>query len=101
MGTSKRYAEQIDQRMSDSIARRIMESGEPWTLGNEELALDVLPLTRTPEPVAVRVWVRYPGGPLLVDAEAVAWTSRATAVRWPAGEHAHRAWVWSSAVESR
>ena len=76
MGTAKRYAHVVDRRMNDSIARRIMESGPPMTLGAEELALDMMPLTRTPRPEQVRAWVRYPDGPLWVDAEAVAWTSR-------------------------
>ena len=98
MGTAKRYADKVDRQMNASIIRRIMESGEPQTLGREELALDRLPLTKPPRPLPVRAWVRYPDGPLEVDAEAVAWTSRAVAVRWLAGEVAHKAWVWSSAV---
>jgi len=99
VGTAKRYAHVVDRRMSDSIARRIMESGPPLSLGSEELALDRVPLTRTPEPLQVRVWVRYPGGPLQVDAEAVAWTTRAVAVRWKCDDDVHKAWVWASAVE--
>jgi hypothetical protein len=99
VGTAKRYAHVVDRRMSDSIGRRVMESGTPLSLGNEELALDRVPLTRTPKPLKVRVWVRYPAGPLQVDAEAVAWTARAVAVRWKCGDVVHRAWVWASAVE--
>jgi hypothetical protein len=98
VGTAKRYAHVVDRRMNESIARRIMESGEPQTLGPQELELDVQPLTRTPRPHQVRVWVRYPDGPLQVDGEAVAWTARAVAVRWPAGDTVHKAWVWASAV---
>jgi len=100
VGTAKRYAAAVDRRMNDSIVRRVMESGSPVTLGAEELALDQVPLTKTPTPVEVRVWVRYPAGPLQVDAEAVAWTTRAVAVRWPCGDAVHRAWVWASAVTS-
>jgi len=85
--------------MSDSIARRIMESGLPLSLGSEELALDRVPLTRTPRPFEVRVWVRYPAGPLQLDAEAVAWSARAVEVRWKCGDSVHKAWVWASAVE--
>jgi len=98
MGTSKRYAEHYTRQMDESIGRRIMASGPPWSLGDHELALQTLPLTRPPRPVPVRVWVRYPDGPLRVDAEAVAWTERAVAVRWPAGDEQHKAWVWASAV---
>jgi len=99
MGTAKRYAAAVDRQMGDSIVRRIMESGPPMTLGSEELALNRVALTKTPKPLEVRVWVRYPGGPLQVEAEAVAWTSRAVAVRWKCGDVVHKAWVWASAVE--
>ena len=99
MGTAKRYAHVVDRRMNDNIARRIMESGMPLSLGSEELALERVPLTRTPRPFEVRRWVRYPDGPLQVDAEAVAWTARAVAVRWKSGDVVHKAWVWASAVE--
>jgi len=99
MGTSKRYAAHYDRQMDEGIVRRIMASGPPLSLGVEELSLADTPLTRTPKPCAVRVWVRYPDGPLEVDAEAVAWTSRAVAVRWKSGTRVDKAWVWASAVE--
>ncbi|MET4581590.1 hypothetical protein ABIE21_001080 [Conyzicola nivalis] len=99
MGAAKRYAHVVDRRMSDSIAQRVMESGPPVSLGSEELALDRVPLTRTPKPLRVHVWVRYPAGSLQVDAEAVAWTARAVAVRWKSGDAVHKAWVSASAVE--
>ena len=85
--------------MDDRIAQRIMASGEPESLTPAELQLDSEPLTRTPVPRPVKVWVRYGGVPVKVDAVAVAWTGRAVAVKWetPGGEH--RAWVWASAVE--
>lgn len=100
MGTAKRYADRADRQMNDRIVRGIMESGEPVSLGRDELELDLQPVTKTPRPHAVRAWVRYPGGPVQVDGEAVAWTARAVAVRWPAGGSVHRAWVWASAVEA-
>jgi len=99
MGTSKRYAAHYDRRMDEGILRRIMASGPPLSLGTEELALATTPLTRAPTPWPVRVWVRYPDGPVEVDAEAVAWTSRAVAVRWKVGERVDKAWVWASAVD--
>lgn len=79
---------------------RILQSGSPASLSDEELALDRVPLTRTPQPVAVVAWVRYPDGPLQVSGRTSAWTTRAVAVEWdtPAGG-VHRAWVWASAVE--
>ena len=78
-----------------------MLSGDPLTLSPEELELDVQPLTRSPVPQPVRVWVRYPSAPLLVDAQAVAWTPRAVAVKWAGPGEEHHAWVWASAVEKR
>lgn len=99
MGTNRRYAADVDRRMDARIAERIMSSGAPLSLSNAELELDVQPLTRTPKPHAVRAWVRYPEAPLKVDAEAVAWTPRAVAIRWPGPSGEHRAWVWVSAVE--
>lgn len=101
MGTARRYADKIDQQMDERIALRIMESGPPLSLDGVELGLDVQPLTRPPQPHLVRAWVQYPDGPLQVDGEAVAWTARAVAVRWPAGDTVHKAWVWASAVEVR
>ena len=101
VGTAKRYADKVDRQMNDRVVRRIMESGPPFSLGREELELDVQPVTRTPRPHKVRAWVRYPDGPLQVDGEVVAWTPRAVAVRWSAGENLHKAWVWASAVEVR
>ena len=99
MGTSRRYADHYDRQMSEGITQRILASGLPFSLGTEELALSTTPLTKAPTPWPVRVWVRYPGGPVEVDAEAVAWTSRAVAVRWKVGDRVDKAWVWSSAVD--
>lgn len=100
MGTSRRYAEQIDRGMDARVAERVMRSGDPLTLSRLELQLDVLPLTRTPRPERVRAWVRYPAAALLVEAEAVAWTPRAVAIRWPGPDAVeHHAWVWASAVD--
>lgn len=37
-----------------------------------------------------------------VEAEAVAWTERAVAIKWKmASGTEHRAWVWASAIEPR
>ncbi|MDF1477766.1 hypothetical protein PYV02_01560 [Leifsonia sp. H3M29-4] len=98
MGTNKRYARQIDARMDAKILRMAAEGKKPDTLLAEELQLDRLPLTRTPVPKRVRAWVRYGSTPFEVDAEMVAWTPRAAAIRWTIGDEQHRAWVWGSAV---
>ena len=100
VGTNKRYAAQVDARMSQRIGEQIMDESEPLSLRNEELELKRLPLTRTPIPVKVKAWVHYPLGAVRVDAEMIAWTPRACAIRWmtPKGR-AHKAWVWASAVE--
>lgn len=78
----------------------VMRDGQPSTLEPVELQLDRLPLTRTPVPEMVMVWVHYGNSALRLQAELVAWTPRACAVRWktPAGD-IHKAWVWASAVE--
>lgn len=34
----------------------------------------------------VEAWVRYGGVPVVIDAEAVAWTEHAVAIRWPSLE---------------
>ena len=100
MGTSKRYAEAVDRRMDARVVEKIMRSGEPLSLTDVELQLDIYPLTRDPQPGAVKAWVRYPAAPVQVDALAVAWTPRAVAIKWPGPDGVeHRAWVWASAVE--
>lgn len=101
MGTSKRYAESIDRRMDDRVVEKVMRSGMPLSLTDDELQLDMLPLTRTPRPDTVRAWVRYPTAAIQVDALLVAWTPRAVALKWPGPDGLeHRAWVWASAVDS-
>lgn len=102
MGTNRRYADSIDRRMDARIAEREVEGLEPFTLTPAELELATQPLTRAPVPKAVRAWVRFGPHAIKVDAEAVAWTERAVAIRWmtPSGVE-HKAWVWASAVETR
>jgi hypothetical protein len=76
--------------------------GEPFTLTDDELELDVQPLTRTPVAMPAVAWVRYGSVALKLPVEVVAWTECAVAIRWktPSGA-VQRAWVWASAVESR
>ncbi len=99
MTTNRRYAESTDRRMDQRILDTLMRDHAPESLTDLELELATEPLTRAPHARPVKVWVRYGPTPVLVDAEAVAWTDHAIAVRWttPAGGE-HRAWVWASAV---
>ena len=100
MGTSKRYAEQVDRRMDNRVGEKIMRSAQPLSLSSVELQLDVYTLTRTPRPELVLAWVRYPAAALQVQALAVAWTPRAVAIKWPGPDDTqYRAWVWASAVD--
>lgn len=100
MGSNRRYAEYYDRKMDQRILEMAMRDDAPHTLVKMELELDTMPLTRTPVAVPVKAWVRYGSQAVKVDAEAVAWTPKAVAIRWktPSGEE-HRAWVWASAVE--
>jgi hypothetical protein len=87
--------------MGERAAESIMRGAEPVTLTPTELELEREPLTRTPIARPVRAWVRYGAVPLLVDAEAVAWTEHAVAIRWKSPDGEHRAWVWASAIRPR
>jgi len=86
--------------MDSRIAERIMRSGQPQSLTRAEQQRDEVPITHDPRPNAVRAWVRYPDGPVEVDARAVMWTSRAVGIVWdgPDGIE-HRSRVWIGAVE--
>ena len=88
--------------MNARIAEREVAGIEPLTLTPEELELDTEPLTKTPVPRPVRAWVRFGPIAMKVDAEAVAWTGRAVAIKWtmPNGAE-HHEWVRASAVEPR
>jgi hypothetical protein len=101
VGTSKRYAAQIDARMSEKIDLVVMRDGVPETLTDLELELATEPLTRAPQPVPVFAWVRYGSTGVRVRGRAVAWTARAVAVQWQVPDGMHRASVWSSAVAPR
>lgn len=98
MGSSKRYADHYDRLME----HRVTMHGSPESLTDAELEKEVQPVTRTPVALPVWAWVRYQAGPVRVEAEAVAWTPRAVAVRWSTPDgRTDRAWVWASAVERR
>lgn len=87
--------------MGDRVAESVMRGKQPDSLSKTELELDTVPLTRAPLARPVRAWVRYGGVSIFIEAEAVAWTEYAVAVRWPANGTEHRAWVWASAARPR
>lgn len=99
MGTNKRYGEGGIADRIDQVATRGLQ---PDTLTDEQLDLDNEPLTTPRRARPVIAWVKYGRIDLHVDAEAVAWTARAVAIRWRSPEGpVHRAWVWASAVSDR
>jgi len=99
LGTSKRYAAHYDRLMDGRVLESVMRDRQPMSLTPPELELDILPLTRTPQPESVRAWVRYGDTAVRIEGRAVAWTPRAVAVEWDAPGGVHRAWLWASAVE--
>lgn len=99
MGTSKRYADSVDRQMNERILQRTAAAGELQTLSDGELALDRLAVTIDPIPKPVKAWVRFGNVPILVDAEACRWTSKAVGIRFRVAEREHRCWVWISAVD--
>lgn len=99
MGTNRRYADAVDRQMDERILQRTAESGPLQTLSAEELELDRLTVTIDPIPKPVKVWVRFGGIPVRVDAEACRWTSKAVGVRFRVGEREHRCWVWMGALD--
>jgi hypothetical protein len=96
VGTNRRYGE---GGIADRIDQAVTRGVEPDTLTDEHLDLDNEPLTTPRRARAVLAWVKYGPIDLRVDAEAVAWTARAVAIRWRSPEGpVHRAWVWAGAV---
>ena len=99
MGTNRRYGE---GGIADRIDQMVTRGVEPDSLTDEQLDLDIEPLTTPRRARPVKAWVKYGAIHLQVGAEAVAWTARAVAIRWraPNGE-IHKAWVWAGAVTDR
>ena len=99
MGTNRRYGE---GGIADAIDKVATRGVEPDSLTDEQLDLDNEPLTTPRRARPVAAWVRYGNVNLQIDAEAVAWTARAAAIRWRAPDGSvHRAWVWAGAVTDR
>jgi hypothetical protein len=101
MGTSKRYADSVDRRMSSRVNESVMRGAEPESLTNAELDLQHEPQTRTPIPRPVTAWVRYGKIPVQVDAVVTAWTTKAVAIKWDSPDGEQKAWVWANAVVVR
>lgn len=99
MGTSKRYAHVVDAQMNDRILQRAVESGDLQTLTGDELALDRLAVTIDPIPKPVKAWVRFGSTPVLVDAVAARWTSKAVGIEFQVDARTFRCWVWLGAVD--
>lgn len=81
-GTNKRYADRFDRQQHDHGNEMIMRGSTPASLTTPELELDRFPLTRTPVPERVKEWIHYRDAAIRTDADLVAWTQRACAVRW-------------------
>lgn len=99
MGTSKRYASSVDQMMNERIAQRVAAGGALQSLTPQELELDRLAVTIDPIPKPVKAWVRFGDTPILVDAEACRWTSKAVGIRFAINDQKHRCWVWVGSVD--
>lgn len=99
MGTSRRYADTVDRRSDEKYIESLAKKAPLQTLTRLELGLDHEPVTRSPKPETVVVWVRFGAEPFRVKfAEAVMWTSSAIAIRFTACETEYRCWVWANAV---
>lgn len=98
VGTSKRYAHVVDAQMNERILERAAQTGKLQTLSAAELELDRLAVTIDPIPKPVKAWVRFGETPVLVDAEACRWTSRAVGLRFHVRGREHRCWVWMGAI---
>ena len=101
MGTSRRYADDVDRRSDEKYIERLAKQAPLQTLTRTELRLDHLPVTTSPVPEVVRAWVRFGAEPFRVKfAEAVMWTQDAIAIRFTACGVEYRCWVWANAVDT-
>lgn len=100
MGSNRRYAKQIDERVFARVIEAVARDAQLATLSAEELRLSEVPLTIDPlRRRRVRAWVRFGQTPVLVDAVAVRWTPSAVGVVFDVGGREHRCWVWMGAVD--
>lgn len=103
MGERSRYQPSYDAARAERHYAEIMGRGDPpQSLTDAEIERGSAVMSRSPDPIPVRAWVRYDGTPCEVDGFTSTWTSRAAEVVWrtPKGD-VHRAWVWRPAVRPR
>lgn len=84
--------------MDARVLQRVAAGGMLETLRPIELQLDLLPVTIDPQPKPVKAWVRFGDTPIIVDAEACRWTTKAVGIRFLVDGAEHRCWVWLGAV---
>jgi len=66
IGSNKRYAEQIDQKMTTHVGLMVLRE-TPDTLGDREPERDVLPLVRAANPVFAGARLRYGRVAVMLD----------------------------------
>jgi len=104
MGQNKRYPHLLEADIARAGAK-IDRQLRPVDLSEPELqSTGQRQDARTPIPVTA--WIPHQvlwTEPLLVEAEAIAWTRSAVLVRWVShySVHPHHTWVWASAVSRR
>ena len=99
VGTNRRYAAQIDERMNQKILDQLAAKYPIQALSEGELRLDLYPVTTDPQPRRVRAWVRFGAIASQIEGDAVAWTPRAVQVKFLLDGKDQRVWVWASAVD--
>lgn len=100
MGSNRRYADSIDQRVNERALEVVARDEKLQTLTPMELRLAEVPLTIDPRPRRkVRAWVRFGTVPVRVEAVAARWTPDAVGIVFKVGDVEHRCWVWSGAVD--
>jgi len=99
MGTNRRYAERVDQRMA-ARAQEIASAARPLGLSPAEVDLARQPTRSHSTPIPIRAWVHFTAAPAQLEGVAVEWTDTAVHVELvDAAGRRHRLWVWASAVE--
>lgn len=103
MSSNKRYAAHYDRLMDARILEQAIgrADGPLQSLDPAELDLEHEPLTRTPKPTQARAWVRFGSQPFLIpNAQLVAWTPYAYAIKFDVRGTEYKTWVWATAVEA-
>ena len=99
MGTNRRYADRVDQRMA-ARAQEVASAARPVGLSPAEVDLARQPTRSHGTPIAIRAWVHFTAAPAQLEGVAVEWTDTAVHVELAdAAGRRHRLWVWASAVE--